>query len=71
MILKMELTDHKSIFEDKVNIGGREIDGDQLKWSTFHGFPAGNRCYRKDKLKCCSKVAQDCLKKLASADCGC
>ncbi|MBQ7983868.1 MAG: SAM-dependent DNA methyltransferase, partial [Clostridia bacterium] len=32
---------HKSIFSDKVNIGDREIDGNQLKWSTFHDFPAG------------------------------
>ena len=32
---------HKSIFADKVMIGDREIDGNQLKWSTFHDFPAG------------------------------
>ena len=32
---------HKSIFADKVRIGEREIDGTQLKWSTFHDFPAG------------------------------
>ena len=32
---------HKSIFADKVMIGDREIDGSQLKWSTFHDFPAG------------------------------
>ena len=32
---------HKSIFADKVRIGEREIDGNQLKWSTFHDFPAG------------------------------
>ena len=32
---------HTSIFADKVRIGEREIDGNQLKWSTFHDFPAG------------------------------
>ena len=32
---------HKSIFADKVKVGDREIDGNQLKWSTFHDFPAG------------------------------
>ena len=32
---------HKSIFPDKVVISGREIDGNQLKWSVFHDFPAG------------------------------
>ena len=32
---------HKSIFADKVMVGDREIDGNQLKWSVFHDFPAG------------------------------
>lgn len=32
---------HKSIFADEVEIGGRKIDGNQLKWSTFRDFPAG------------------------------
>ncbi len=32
---------HKSIFSDKVKVGEREIDGQQLKWSVFHDFPAG------------------------------
>ena len=32
---------YKSIFAGKVKIGDREIDGNQLKWSTFHDFPAG------------------------------
>ena len=32
---------HKSIFADKVMVGEREIDGNQLKWSVFHDFPAG------------------------------
>ncbi len=31
---------HKSIFADKVKVGDREIDGNQLKWSVFHDFPA-------------------------------
>ena len=31
---------HKSIFADKVRVGDREIDGNQLKWSVFHDFPA-------------------------------
>ena len=32
---------HKSIFADEINIGGRVVDGNQLKWSTFRDFPAG------------------------------
>ena len=31
---------YKSIFLDEVKIGERTIDGNQLKWSTFHEFPA-------------------------------
>ena len=31
---------YKSIFADKVKIGERKVDGNQLKWSTFHDFPA-------------------------------
>lgn len=31
----------KSIFTGKVFIGEREIDGNQLKWSVFHDYPAG------------------------------
>ncbi|MGN1062642.1 MAG: N-6 DNA methylase, partial [Candidatus Scatosoma sp.] len=31
---------HKSIFAEKVKIGDREIDGNLLKWSAFHDFPA-------------------------------
>lgn len=30
----------KSIFADEVEIGDRKVDGNQLKWSTFHDFPA-------------------------------
>ena len=32
---------HKSIFSGMVKVGEREIDGNQLKWSVFHDFPAG------------------------------
>ena len=32
---------HKSIFADEVQIGERTIPGNQLKWSVFHDFPAG------------------------------
>ena len=32
---------HKSIFAEKVKVGDREIEGNQLKWSVFHDFPAG------------------------------
>ncbi|MBR2811000.1 MAG: SAM-dependent DNA methyltransferase, partial [Solobacterium sp.] len=31
---------YKSIFADEVQIGERTIDGQQLKWSVFHDFPA-------------------------------
>ena len=31
---------YKSVFSDKVEIGDREIDGEQLKWSVFHDYPA-------------------------------
>ncbi len=31
---------HKSIFTEEVQIGGRTIAGNQLKWSVFHDFPA-------------------------------
>ena len=32
---------YQSIFADEVRIGERTIDGQQLKWSVFHDFPAG------------------------------
>ena len=32
---------HKSLFAGAVKIGEREIDGQQLRWSVFHDFPAG------------------------------
>lgn len=32
---------YQSIFADTVQIGDRTIDGQQLKWSVFHDFPAG------------------------------
>ncbi|MBQ3425654.1 MAG: SAM-dependent DNA methyltransferase [Clostridia bacterium] len=31
---------HESIFSDEVVIGERRVDGNQLKWSVFHDFPA-------------------------------
>ena len=31
---------YKSIFTDEVVIGDRKIEGNQLKWSTFHDMPA-------------------------------
>ena len=32
---------YQSIFAGEVQIGDRKIDGQQLKWSVFHDFPAG------------------------------
>lgn len=32
---------HKSIFSGEVQIGERTVAGEQLKWSRFHDFPAG------------------------------
>ena len=32
---------HKSIFAGEVQVGERTIPGNQLKWSVFHDFPAG------------------------------
>ena len=32
---------YQSIFAGQTQIGDREIDGQQLKWSVFHDFPAG------------------------------
>lgn len=31
---------YKSIFSDEIEIGGRTIEGNQLKWSVFHDMPA-------------------------------
>ena len=31
---------YESIFAKEVKIGDRSVDGSQLKWSTFHDFPA-------------------------------
>ena len=33
--------DHKSIFTPEVKIGDRTVAGNQLKWSVFRDFPAG------------------------------
>ena len=32
---------HKSLFASEVEIGDRRVAGEQLKWSRFHDFPAG------------------------------
>ena len=32
---------YQSIFADEIQVGERIIDGQQLKWSVFHDFPAG------------------------------
>ena len=32
---------HKSMFAGEVQVGERTILGNQLKWSVFHDFPAG------------------------------
>ena len=32
---------YESVFADEVKIGERPVPGKQLKWSTFHDFPAG------------------------------
>ena len=34
---------HNSIFAEEVQIGERTINGQQLKWSVFHDFPAQKR----------------------------
>ncbi len=31
---------HQSIFPQELEIGGRKLTGNQLKWSVFHDFPA-------------------------------
>lgn len=31
---------HKSVFAEEIQIGERTINGNQLKWSVFHDFPA-------------------------------
>ena len=32
---------HQSIFAGEVQVGDRTVAGEQLKWSRFHDFPAG------------------------------
>ena len=32
---------YQSVFSGEVQIGDRKVDGQQLKWSIFHDFPAG------------------------------
>ena len=31
---------YTSIFDGEVEVAGRKVDGQQLKWSVFHDFPA-------------------------------
>lgn len=38
---------YTSIFTDEVQVGERTIDGQQLKWSVFHDFPAGENVLRR------------------------
>lgn len=70
----------KSIFSDKVEIGERTIDGQQLKWSTFRDFPA-NKMYEtiqewvfpfiknlhSDKNSAYSKYMDDAIFKLPTS----
>ena len=51
---------HKSIFADKVTVGEREIDGNQLKWSVFHDFPAGKMYATVQEW--CSRLSRDCTR---------
>ena len=32
---------YTSVFTGEVQVGDRKVDGQQLKWSVFHDFPAG------------------------------
>ena len=32
---------YKSLFAEQVELGGRTVEGESLKWSVFHDFPAG------------------------------
>lgn len=34
-------TDHQSIFAGEVIVGTQTVEGQQLKWSVFHDYPAG------------------------------
>ena len=68
---------HKSIFAGEIQIGDRKIDGSQLKWSTFHDFPAAKmystmqewvfpfiKTLHSDKNSAYSKYMDDAIFKL-------
>lgn len=67
----------KSIFSEQVEIGERTIEGNQLKWSVFHDFPAGRmysvvqewvfpfiKTLHSDKNSAYSKYMDDAIFKL-------
>ena len=43
---------YQSIFTDEVQVGGRTIDGQQLKWGVFHDFPAAKDVQRSCRSGC-------------------
>ena len=68
---------YKSVFADQVQIGDRTIEGQQLKWSVFHDFPAGKmysvvqewvfpfiKALHGDKKSAYSKYMDDAIFKL-------
>ena len=73
-------TPYTSIFADEVMIGERSIDGNQLKWSTFHDFPANKqyeimqewvfpfiKILHSDKDSAYSKYMDDAIFKIPTA----
>lgn len=68
---------YKSIFAEEVEIGDRKIEGNQLKWSVFHDFPAAKmytvmqewvfpfiKTLHSDKNSAYSKYMDDAIFKL-------
>ena len=68
---------YESIFSGEVEVGNRKIDGNQLKWSVFHDFPAGKmyttvqelvfsfiKTLHSDKNSAYSKYMDDAIFKL-------
>lgn len=71
---------YASIFADEVKIGERSIDGNQLKWSTFHDYPANKqyeimqewvfpfiKILHSDKDSAYSKYMDDAIFKIPTA----
>ena len=71
---------YTSIFADEVMIGERSIDGNQLKWSTFHDYPANKqyeimqewvfpfiKILHNDKDSAYSKYMDDAIFKIPTA----